>query len=139
MTWTWDETDLSTALAQVRSAIGDTNDSDELLSDEQINWRLGQVSQDVGEASIRCVRDIIAQLSRDIDRSNVGMSASRSQKIQHYKDLLIELKEYGGTLAEMTLTGISDSDEASIEDDADYRPNEFQIGRDDNPGSTTSG
>lgn len=120
MTFTWSSTDLSTALSQVRQTIGDTDTNRPLLTDEQINWRLGQYSQSVAPAAIRCVQDIIGALTRDIDRSNVGMSASRSQKIANYKDLLEQLKSENAALAEMYVGGTSVSEKETINDNSDY-------------------
>lgn len=128
MTFTWDATDLSTALSQVRSSIGDTDTNRPLLTDEQITWRLDQYDDDVSAASIRCVQDILGMLARDIDRSNVGMSASRSQQITHYKDLLVELKEENASLAEMFVGGISDDAEDTINSDEDYRQIPITVG-----------
>jgi hypothetical protein len=120
VTFTFDATDLSTALSQVRTTIHDTDSANPLLTDEQINWRLGQVSQDVRSASIRCVRDIMAALTRNIDRSNVGMSATRSQKFQQYKDLLAELKEEAAGLGEVFIGGTSDDEADTLNSDSDY-------------------
>lgn len=132
MTWTWDETSLSTALSQVRVTIGDTNSASQLLSDEMINWRLSQVDDDVRQASVACVKDIIAKLARDYDRSNIGMSVTRSQQIQHYKDLLNELTSDASSLCEMYVGGISDDEKDTEKDDSDFPYHEFGIGRDDN-------
>jgi hypothetical protein len=128
MTFTWDPSDLSTALSQVRQTIGDIASTDPLLTDEQIAWRLGQYSQAVQPASIRCVHDIIAKLARDVDRSNVGMSATRSQKITHYKDLLEKLQGENRALAEMSVGGLSESAAATVNSDSDYRKVRMWLG-----------
>lgn len=136
MTWTWSDSDLSTALSQVRQTIGDTQENNQLLSDEMIDWRLGQTTaDDVKAASIGCVQDIIAKLARDYDRSNVGMSVSRSQQIQHYRDLLGDLiEESGGNLAAASaapfLGGSSDAEQQTIDSDTDYKQNQFRVGQD---------
>jgi len=121
MTFTWDSSDLTTALSQVRSAIGDTQENKQMLSDEQIEFRLDQYDDAVGPTAIRCVQDVIAHLARDVDRSNVGMSASRSQQITHYKDLLKELKAESRGVAESYVGGLSNSAADSINSDSDYR------------------
>jgi hypothetical protein len=133
MTWTLDETVLSTsALQQVRATIGDTNSTDPLLTDEHIEWRLDEYSNNVVRASVRCVQDIIAKLGRDIDRSNVGMSASRSQKIQHYQDILKELKSQQSLLGGVFYGGTSTSAATTINSSTDYRQGLFKRGMDSN-------
>ena len=138
MTFTWDPTDLSTELAKVRATIGDTNGDDELLTDEHINAWLAYYASDVMKASVRCVRDIIAKLSRDFDRSAVGFSGSRSQKINHYKMLLDELQAETGMLAEMFVGGLSKDTEQSFDTDEDYKGPSIRIGMDDYPGTKTT-
>jgi len=128
MTFTFDETDLSTALAQVRMTIGDTSEPKEVLSDEQIQLRLTQHSQSVAAASVTCVKDILAKIARDVDRSNVGMSATRSQMTTHYRDLLKDLKKGSGLVAEADLGGVSVSLEDSINSDTDYKQVGIAIG-----------
>jgi len=138
MTFTWSATDLSTNLAKVRATIGDTNSDNQLLSDEHINAWLTYYSDDVIKAATRCVRDIIAQLARDFDRSATGFSGSRSQKINHYKMLLEELQRDSGLLAEMFVGGLSKDTEESFNDDEDYKGPSIAIGMDDYPGSNVS-
>lgn len=139
MTFTWDATDLSTDLAKVRATIGDTNSNDQLLSDEHITAWLTFYDDDVLLASRRCVRDIIAKLARDFDRSAAGFSGSRSQKINHYKLLLEELEGETGGLAEMFVGGLSKDTEESFDEDEDYKGPKLRLGMDDYPGSGVDG
>lgn len=119
MTWTYDSTDLSTDLAQVRLRIGDTNTDDQLLTDEEINHYLG-LKADVDLAAADCIEfGIIPKLSRDVDRSNLGMSATRSQKVQHYMDLVDRLRRGSWTGAEITSTGQSKAAQDANEADTD--------------------
>lgn len=129
MTFTWDASLLGTsALQQVRATIGDTDSLRALLTDEQINWRLGLYDDEVVPSSIACIKDIIAKLARDVDRNNVGMGSQRSQQIQHYKDLLKELVGENVGLASPYLGGISDSAEDAINSNSDYRQMPVKIG-----------
>ena len=122
MTFTWDPTALATSeLQQVRLTIGDRDSGKPLLTDEEINFRLDEYSDGVLPASIRCVQDILAKLARDVDRSNVGMSSTRSQQTTHYRDLLKELRAENSTLGEMYVGGISDSAEDAVNSSTDYR------------------
>lgn len=87
MTWTYDATDLTTDIAKIRRDIGDTNTKDQGLTDEEIQSFLDDgLSRD--HATLRAAQSLYAKWVRDVDRSNLGMSASRSQKLQHLKDLI---------------------------------------------------
>lgn len=136
MTWTY-STALTLDRDKVRIRVGDTNTNDQLLSDEEIAALLTAFSSDITLTVIGCIRIIIAKLARDYDRSNLGMSAQRSQKVQHYKDLLAEYMGSGpeglGTKAEMFVGGLSKADEESFDDDSDYKGPDLRRGMDDKP------
>ena len=121
MTFTWDDTDLSTALSQVRLTIGDTDTNRPLLTDEEITYRLGLHSNGILVTSIDCVKDILAKIARDIDRSGEKVSGTRSQKTQHYKDLLKQLMQDNATLCEAYVGGTSDAEADTLEADDDWR------------------
>jgi len=138
MTWTFDEEDISTNLAKVRVTIGDTDSDEELLSDEIINFRLTQASDNVKVAAIACVRDILAKLSRKTDRTGTGFSASRSQKFEQYSALLKELTGDATLVATATLTGGSISERENLrDDDDDYEYPAFYRGLHDNESGGT--
>jgi hypothetical protein len=129
MTFTWDISSLSTsALQRVRLTIGDTIEADALLTDEEIEYRLSEYDDNVLVTSIKCVRDILAKLTRKTDRSNVGMSNTRSQLTVHYRDLLKDLMEEAGGLCEVDVGGLSDDEEETINSDDDYRQIEITMG-----------
>lgn len=133
MTWTWDSSLLATsALQQLRLKVGDTNTSDQLLDDAILNYNLSLYGDNVDRAAVKTIRDIIAKLSRDIDRSDLGMSATRSQKIQHYKDLLKEIQSDMLITCEGFFGGTSKSQQDTIDADDDYKGYAFNFGQDDN-------
>lgn len=134
MTWTFDATDLSTNLAKVRQTIGDTVTARQLLTDEQIDFRLDQYDDDIDKASIRCIMDILALLTQsNFDRSNVGMSASRSQLITNYQEVLKQLRSESSSLAQAFVGGLSSSTESGFDDSDDYKGPDFRLGMDDKP------
>lgn len=142
MTWTYN-IDLSTDKDKVRVRIGDTNTNAQLLSDEEINALFSAFSSDLTLTVVGSIRAIIGKLARDYDRSNLGMSAQRSQQIQHYKDLLAEYMGSGvegmGARAEMFVGGLSRATEESFDTDTDYKGPDMRRGLDDNPGGTGTG
>jgi len=123
MTWTYDSTDLSTDLAKVRLDIGDTNDNDPGLSDEEINSFLAATN--LAGATLRAAQALYAKWVRDIDRSNLGMSASRSQKLQHLRDLMEGLRARASRRAPPFVGGVSQTSKDAITEDTDYVDNAF--------------
>lgn len=139
MTFTYDPENITTDLAKVRTIIGDTQTGvAELLTDEQINFFLTQ-KPDIYLASIDSAKAIIAKLARDVDRSNIGMSASRSQKVQHYKDLIDQLEIEATAGAEVFAGGLSIDAHTTAETDTDLVQPKFIKDQDDNPGANHNG
>jgi hypothetical protein len=137
MTFTWSGT-ISTDLSKVRHIIRDTDSTDPLLTDEEINFELSECS-DVYGAAKRCVRRILAKFARETDRSGARFSATRSQKFQQYKDLLDELAEETMLSAEPYWSENSVDDADDIESDSDERQAAFLPGREDYPGTGGAG
>jgi len=133
VTWTYDPTDLSTTLSQVRLKTGDTDEDDQLLSDEEVA-SVTDTYPDVPRASIECIKIILAQpeAARAVDRNGTGFSASRSQRFQHLKDILDTLEAQSRLSAEPTWTGSSISANEALESDTDYIPSAFSAGQFDN-------
>ncbi len=132
MTWTYDADNFTgTNLELVRLELGDTNTKDQLLTDEIINVRLGQYSNDITNTVFKCIQDILSKIARDYDRSNVGMSATRSQQTQHYRDMLKEKLAERNQLAEGALMGVSRDEENTLAQDDDYKGSSFGKGMDD--------
>ena len=132
MTFTWDDTDLSTDLAKLRSRLGDTDSTDQLLTDEQIASLLTLSGDSLAIAAVKGCQTILAKLARKVDRSGNRWSTTRSQMFQHYKDLLIELTAESGSIAPPSWGELSIAGAEDIENDTDINPPAFAIGRDDN-------
>ncbi len=135
MTWTYDPTDLSTDLARVRLEIGDTNTNDQGLTDEEINYYLVTSGLGLAQSTLRCAEALYARWVRDVDRSNLGMSANRSQKLQHLKDLIDgHLRPRHMRRVTPYLGGVSESAKDSLRSDTDavqpgIRKGQFDNGR----------
>ena len=131
MTWTYSNT-LATNRDMVRLKIGDTDTNDQLLQNETIDALLTARSNSVVDASIDCVRAVLAVFVREIDRSNVGITANRSQKFNQLETLLQQLQAeartgHGG----MFVGGHSRSEKETIEDDTDFLRPFAKVGKDD--------
>lgn len=133
MTWTYNAADLSTDLAKVRRNIGDTNTNDQGLSDEEINSFLVDDGLSLDSATLRAAQALYAKWVRDVDRSNLGMSANRSQKLQHLMDLIDKyLAPRVRRRATPFLGGVSVSGKEDIESDEDYIQPGIKRGQFDN-------
>jgi hypothetical protein len=133
VTWTFNEASITTNLARVRVAIGDTNVNDQVLSDEIINAYLSDNGSDIRATSIACIREgILPRFARKTDRSNLGISTTRSQLFQHYTDLLKMLESAAGSTAAIFCGGISEVAKDAINSDADTVAPMFYRGQDDN-------
>ena len=129
MSWSFDDS-LSTDRDKVRLKCGLTDTDDQLLSNETIDALL-VIRPDITLCSIDCVRAVLAKLARDIDRSAVGMSASRSQKITHYEGVLRNLVKESGGEARMKVGGISKDAADTLRDDTDFIKPSFSVGMND--------
>lgn len=117
MTWTFDDSDISTDLAKIRVDIGDTNTNDQGLSDEIIESFLSRYA--LAGATLRSAQALYAKWVRDVDRSNLGMSVSRSQKLQHLLDVIKDLKARTSQRAIPFVGGASESAKESLAEDSD--------------------
>lgn len=129
MAFTYSLTDLATPLAQIRRKIGDTNSADPILSDEEIEQVIAERPGSVSDQAVECIRNAIAKWSRDVDRSNLGMSATRSQKVQHLRDLLVEMKGQVAATAAPLVGGISIARRDELRDDSDFVGAAFRRGQ----------
>jgi len=131
VTWSYSNT-LATNRDMVRLKIGDTDTNDQLLQNETIDALLTARSNSVVDASIDCIRAILAVFVREIDRSNIGITASRSQKFNQLESLLKQLQAeartgHGG----MFVGGHSRSDKDTIESNDDFIQPFAKVGKDD--------
>lgn len=88
MSWTYDVTQLqNTPLFQVRFRIGDTDQQEALLQDEEIMYILSTVNNDITSACIQCCQIIIANMSKNPDFTVGPYTESNKNRIQIVKDL----------------------------------------------------
>jgi hypothetical protein len=78
-------------LFQVRLRIGDTNEDDPLLQDEEILFFLEQMGGNVLDASIRACFTIIAFLAGQVDFRVGPYSESNGNRLKWYQALLDQL------------------------------------------------
>lgn len=134
MTFTYNPKLLSTSpLMQVRMQIGDTDSSDQMLQDEEIEYALSQRPTILGAAA-DCCRTLASKFSRQVDSAIGDLRASFSQKFDHYVALSYQLdakatEQGGGT---PYAGGISEADKEQQQEDQDRVPPQYTLGMTDN-------
>ena len=91
MTFTYDSSSISTDLAKVRLILGDTDSTDQLLQDEEINYFLS-LNDNVYGASVLAATAIQSKFSRLADTSIESVSVKYTQKADQYAKLSQDLK-----------------------------------------------
>ena len=132
MSFTYDSSTPLTVLEQVRLKIGDTDSNKALLQDEEIQLFLDANGNDVTSTSVDAVKCILAQLARQTDRQAGNLSGTRSQKTQHYRELLRDLEAEVSYDLNPSIGGLSLAARNLVEADSDFKPTEFSVGMHDN-------
>ena len=101
MTWTYDPTNLNSNTAAgrtnaVRLLIGDVDDSDEQMQNEEIDFALAQSGTNVYVAASFACKLLAAKYSRLVDTELDGALESKfSDRIKNYTLLSIQMAELG--------------------------------------------
>jgi hypothetical protein len=137
VSFTYSGSSVSTDLAKVRLAIGDTVDyttDDESLTDEEIQVSLDATTS-VAQAAILALEHLIGKLRRKVDRSVASVNSSQGQKLTAALDLLKILRRRGALGQELVACAgglsIDRADDAAADDD--YPEAAFSVGGDDMP------
>lgn len=92
MKWTYSGNPGYSPKDQVRFLIGDTDEHDRLLGDQEIEWALSLYNNAPPNAAIRCCETIIAKFSRLADETVGQVKISYSQIAKAYNNMLTTLK-----------------------------------------------
>jgi len=87
MAWSYSGDPSSSPLDAVRFEIGDTDESDALLQNEEIMYVLDEEMDSVLRAALRCCENIIARFSREVNKKIGPTSINASEAVQHYQQL----------------------------------------------------
>lgn len=137
MTWTFTSTDLSADRDQIRTYVGDTDASDQLLSDEQIALALTDGGS-VKAASAIAAEWIAAKFARKSDKTVGDLSIKYSQLSQQFTSLSSRLRDGANREVLPYFGGISESTKQSREDDTDRVQPAFTVNMLDNPNLDTT-
>lgn len=136
MTWTYDDSDLVTTTAAgrlnvVRLTIGDTDTNDQLLQNEEIQYFLGEASDDPTGAAIFSVEAILALFTRQVSVTQGPVSWGADKRIENYRLLGDRLKSKATKNAAWFAGGLTKSGKLALDQDADAVQPAFRIGQDD--------
>lgn len=143
MTYTYDSTDLSTDLAKVRSAIGDTDEHPHYsLTDEEINNHIDNAPS-LAIAYYLASRARHAKAALWSTRNAANVNADRNSIVAALREVMDRLRDdAGGAAAVATYdnitvaAGMLSQDELdNAADDTDYPDPPFKVGQHDNPGA----
>ncbi len=119
MTWTYSGDPSTSTKDQVRFLIGDTQSSDPILQDAEINWLLTENATPF-YAAVEAANGIAAYYARKADKAVGDLKISASQQHKQYLDLAVRLRRRALT---ETVTpyagGISVSDKQVQQDNSD--------------------
>lgn len=129
MSWSYSKNPGFSPKDNVRFLLGDTNEQDQLLHDEEIAYMLGENRSDPYAAALSGCEAIMAKLSRATDETVGSVSIKFSQRLAGYEKLLSTLRRrqafssgirpYSG--------GISRSDKRRMERDPDATQPNFKV------------
>jgi hypothetical protein len=91
MTWAYGGDPSASEKDRVRFLIGDTDQEDQLLQDEEINY-LVQVKGSAEGAAIHACSVIMATLAREVDYTIGPESVKASQRLENYKTIMQNLR-----------------------------------------------
>jgi hypothetical protein len=112
--------DISTNRGKVRFYVGDTNSSDYVLEDAEIDFLLTENNGSVRDAAIGAAEAIIAELSRCPDSKSVGsLSLSFSSRIANLKGVIASLRRQSNKFLVPYVGGLSRSGKEVYDTDSD--------------------
>jgi hypothetical protein len=141
MAWTYGGDPSANARDAIRFLIGDTDTTDQLLSDEEIAWVNSEASGTATgttalyDAAYRCCLTIASKLAREADKQIGDLSVSMSQRAKAYREQAASLKELSGREGGVPIPyagGITISDKEIDEENSDIFRTWFSSGQFEN-------
>ena len=141
MTWTYGGDPAANARDAIRFLIGDTDTTDQLLTDEEIAWVNTESSGTstgttaLYDAAYRCCLTIASKLAREADKQIGDLSVSMSQRAKAYREQAASLKELSGREGGVPIPyagGITISDKEIDEENSDLFRSWFSSGQFEN-------
>lgn len=140
MTWSYSASNLNVTPSnqtvlkdQLRFLIGDTNDGDQLMQDEEVIFTLSQSTSIYGSAAV-CCRSIATKYARKADSTQGPIRLNYSQISRNYNMMAAQYDNLSNSRSAQPgyAGGISVSDKSQREEDPDRVDPQFNIGMTDN-------
>ncbi len=135
MTWSY-STGLTTDTDKVRFAIGDTDTTDQLLSNEELAALLTSEGS-VDAAASAAAYGLSAKFARLADRTTGNFSISASQKSKSYLEMAKRLAAKAGIYGVPTAGGVYTSEDEALNADTDRKRLVLRPGIHDMPSGGT--
>ena len=136
MTWAYSGDPSVSTKDEVRFLIGDTDTTDQQISDEEITYAIANAGSTKLAAAI-VARAIAAKYARFVSKSVGDLSIQYAQRQQHYHDLADILQAEGNLVSVAPYAGgISVADKTAQESDTDRVLPSFTKGMHDGDGSS---
>lgn len=117
--WTYSGDPSSTNRDAVRFLIGDTDNTSQLVTDEEIAYMLTQEGS-TSSAAARVCRSLAAKYARFMDQSVGDLNISYSQRFKQFSEMAAKLESDASSRVGIPYAGgISQSDKDSRESDTD--------------------
>lgn len=133
MSWTYSGDPSTSPKDAVRFTIGDTDSTDPILTDEEINYLLTLKNSVSGAAHESCQR-IVAKYARLVDQTVGAVQTKYSQLVDQYTALANSLYVSNSAIAIPYAGGISITDSQSLQTDTSRVQPVFRKGLMDNEG-----
>ncbi len=120
MSWTYGGDPKNSDRDKIRLLVGDTDSSNQLVTDEEIDWALDRESS-IFEAAALTAEFVAASFARNPDKQIRDLSVKFSQTISSYRELAEEYKQRSsgqGTWKDLA-PGLSQDTKDSYDDDDD--------------------
>ena len=135
MTWTYTNVPNTVQRDAVRFLCGDTDTTDQLVTDEEITYLLAVEGSTVAAAAGAC-EAIATKFARQADKALGPLRVSLSQKSEAYAARAKNLRTRGTLgMALAYAGGISESDKDSVEEESDRVEPAFRVRLHDEPGA----
>ena len=130
MTWTYSATALGTVLAKVRLEVGDTDTTDQLLTDEELQVLIDNRASVVTLAAADACDVLATRFARDFDFSTDGQSFSRHARAKTFQERAQALRERYHSLTTHPVTRVDGySDDIDSRDVTTDTSPDFDVGR----------
>lgn len=94
MSWSYDATQLEISVKdQIRLLIGDTNENEPLMEDEEIMFYVDQHPDDITRAALNCVCTIITRITSMPDYKLGPYSESNASRLKAFRSVKAQLEK----------------------------------------------